>query len=117
MQGLLEIRLEQKFSERKKSEKLDKSPLSLRHVHPLLSLRHVHPLLGRLIALCDRTRGRSGLDFFLLLDESTARAPVGRATVARSVAPDAIPLSDLASLHQGIAVRRNWLTKTLPTPR
>lgn len=91
-----------------------KKSVSVRHRRPksygrrqarsLLLDWHVHGLLRRLVALSDGTSGSPRLDFFLLLDESAACAPVCGAAVARSTALDAEPLTDLGSLDHGIAV-------------
>jgi hypothetical protein len=75
-----------------------------RQARSLLLGWHVHGLLRRLVALSDGTSGSPRLDFFLLLDQSAACAPVCSAAVARSTALDAEPLTDLGSLDHGIAV-------------
>lgn len=57
-----------------------------------------------MVPLSDGASSRAGLDFLLLLDESTACAPEGCTAVARAVALDAVLLADIAPLDQGVAV-------------
>lgn len=70
----------------------------------------MHALFWSVIPLCNGTGGSANLHFLLVLDESTACAPVGGTAVTRAVALDAILLTDLGSLGHGIAVAMVWST-------
>lgn len=73
----------------------------------LLLGRHVHALLLGVVALGDGTLGEAGLDFLLLLDEGTAAAPVAGAAISHAAALDAKLLSDLTTLHHGVAIAKS----------
>jgi len=62
---------------------------------------HLHAAV-RLVALRSRTGRHTLLDFLVLLDKRAACTPVGRAAVARAIALDAEPLTDLAALKHCI---------------
>jgi hypothetical protein len=67
--------------------------------------RHVHALLLSLVALGDGTLREASLDFVVLLDEGTAETPVADAAVAHAAALNAESLTDLTTLHHGVAVQ------------
>lgn len=69
-----------------------------------LLLRHDHALLVGLVALGDGTGGGAGDDLLVMLDDGTARAPVGSAAVGGTVALDAVALPDLGPLEHGVTL-------------
>jgi hypothetical protein len=69
-------------------------------------LRHVHTLLLGVVALGDGALSETGLHFLLLLDEGTATAPVAGAAIVHAAALDAKLLTDLTTLHHGVAGER-----------
>lgn len=62
----------------------------------------MHTLLLSLVALRDRSLGETRLDFVVLLDKSTAEAPVTDAAIVHATALDAESLPDLTTLHHGV---------------
>lgn len=62
----------------------------------------MHTLLLSLVALRDRSLGEARLDFVVLLDKSTAEAPVTDAAIVHATALDAESLPDLTTLHHGV---------------
>lgn len=65
----------------------------------------MHALLLSLVALGDGTLREASLDFVVLLDEGTAETPVADAAVAHAAALNAESLTDLTTLHHGVAVQ------------
>lgn len=67
---------------------------------------HVHTLLLSLVALGDGTLREASLDLVVLLDEGAAETPVADAAVTHAAALNAEPLTDLTSLHHGVAAQK-----------
>lgn len=62
----------------------------------------MHSLLLSLVALGDGPLREARLDLVVLLDQSTAEAPVTDAAIVHATAFDAESLTDLTTLHHGV---------------
>ena len=77
-----------------------------------LLLRHDHAFLVGLVTLGDGTGGGAGDNLLVMLDDGTARAPVGGAAVGGTVTLDAVAFPDLGPLEHGVTLmRRTTLVK------
>lgn len=66
----------------------------------------MHSLLLSLVALGDGPLREARLDLVVLLDQSTAEAPVTDAAIVHATAFDAESLTDLTALHHGVTRSR-----------
>lgn len=76
----------------------------------------MHTLLLSLVALGDRPLCKTRLDFVVLLDKSTAKAPVTDAAVVHATALDAESLTDFTTLHHGVTRSRVLVDGLNKTP-